>query len=345
MKTNERNLTIDFIKAFSIFGVIAIHVNSVLLTNTNISSFSWNVGLFYGVLFRQSVPLFLMASGAIMLNPDKELPLKRLYFHNILRIVVAMIFWGICYKMYHLIQSHQFTTPILWHSFKEVLLFNQEFHFYYIHVILVTYIFLPVTRLLAKNADKKLYIYALILLFFFGTVYPTLRVFHPFRLLSGYTKQWTINFAYASIGYSLLGYYLKTYPLSIKKSLCYTVTGLFSTILFTVILSHHDNTLNEVFLQGLSPTVFLSAIGMFGLSSHFNVKGFLKKIITYVSKASFFIYLSHLLILYAFQNYGITAQMISPVISVPLITLMILGICILIYSIISKIPLLNQYIM
>ncbi len=345
MKTNERNQTIDFIKAFSIFGVIAIHVNSVLLTNSALCSVPWNIGLLYGVLFRQSVPLFLMASGAIMLNPDKELPLKKLYFHNILRILVAMIFWGICYKLYHLTISNQFSLSAVWHSFKEVLLFHQEFHFYYIHVILITYLFLPLTRLFAKNADKKLYIYTFILLFFFGTVYPTLRVFHPFSLLSGYTKQWTINFTYASIGYSLLGYYLKIYPLSLKKSLSYTVIGLFSTILFTVILSRLENVLSEVFLQGLSPTVFLSAIGIFSLISHVNIKGFLKKIITYISKASFFIYLSHLFVLYTFQNYGITAQIMSPIISVPLITLMILGICILIYSVISKIPFLNQYIM
>ena len=345
MKTNERNLTIDFIKAFSIFGVIAIHVNSILLTNASIGSFSWNMGLFYGVLFRQSVPLFLMASGAIMLNPDKELPMKKLYFHNILRIVIAMIFWGMCYKLYHLTISNQLSLSAVWHSFKEVLLFNQEFHFYYIHVILITYIFLPLTRLLAKNADKKLYIYAFILLFFFGTVYPTLRVFHPFNLLSGYTKQWTINFAYASIGYSLLGYYLKIYPLSIKKSFCYTVTGLLLTILFTVILSYRDMALNEIFLQGLSPTVFLSALGIFGLITHVNIKGFLSKTITYISKASFFIYISHLFVLYIFQNYSITAQMMSPVISVPIITLAILGICLFIYSVISKIPLLKKYIM
>ncbi|MGI6197065.1 MAG: hypothetical protein ACOYIO_08330 [Eubacteriales bacterium] len=35
----------------------------------------------------------------------------------------------------------------------------------------------------------------------------------PFTLLSGMTPQYLINMTYASVGYGLLGWYLRAYPL------------------------------------------------------------------------------------------------------------------------------------
>ena len=92
--TERRNTGIDLIKAIAIFGVLVIHVDASVLMQGEIGSFDWNCGLLWGTIVRGSVPLFLMASGAIMLNPHKNITIKRLYFHNIARIVVSMLVWG-----------------------------------------------------------------------------------------------------------------------------------------------------------------------------------------------------------------------------------------------------------
>lgn len=122
--------------------------------------------------------------------------------------------------------------------------------------------------------------------------------------------------------------------------------GLGLTITFgtTFYLSAQTGQLNDMFLQGTSPGVFLLATGIFTLARNVKIKGGFKKAVVYVSKASFCIYLSHIFILYILTHFGITAQMLPSIISVPLVAGIIMLVCLVIYAMISKIPLLNKWI-
>lgn len=339
-----RDSSVDLIKAFAIIGVLVIHVTSCVLTQTEIGSFEWISGLFWGSLVRASVPLFLMASGAIMLNPEKKLPLKKLYLHNIARIVVAMLVWGFLYKIYHLVAEDKLNISMLWYSFKRLLLFDQEFHFYYIHMILVVYVFLPVTRHFAEKADKKLLEYALGIWLVLAILYPTLKTFHPFTLLAGLTSQWAINLTFASVGYGLLGYYLKKYPLSLQKGVFLLVVGFLLTFGATFYLSYKNNSLDELFMQGNSIGVCLLSAGIFSIASYLSFGNAATKVVASISKSSFCIYLSHMFVLYQLTDMGITARLFAPIFSVPLISAAVLFVSFIIYIVLSKIPVLNKWI-
>ena len=342
--TIKRNITIDLIKAVSIFGVIVIHVVSSILTQGEIGSFQWMCALFWGSLVRGSVPLFLLASGAIMLDARKRISLKKLYFHNIARIVVAMLVWGFGYKLYRLLIDGQLNLTNILYSFKRLLLFDQEFHLYYIHIILLVYAFLPMTRVFAEKADKRTFEYAIGIWAFFSIVWPTLRKFEPFSLITGIPIQWTINLAYSAIGYGVLGYYLNTYPLKFRKSiLCFSI-GFIITFGMTFYLSAKYGTFNDMFLQGTSPGVFLLVTGIFSFARFIKVEKYFAKLIVFVSRASFCIYLSHIFILYILIHFGVMTQMLPTIISIPLISGSILLICLIIYFVISKIPILNKWI-
>ena len=234
---SNRNLNIDLIKVCAILGVIVIHVCSSVLTQVPIGTFNWISALSYGTIFRASVPLFLMASGAILINPDKPFSIKKLYLHNILRIVIAMLFWGLGYKIYHLHVDGNLNFDAVWYSVKRLLLFDHEFHFYYIDMILIVYIFLPITRLVVEKADKKLLKYLLSIWMIFAVIYPTLRCFKPFSLLSGMTGQWAINLTYSSIGYGILGYYMSKYKPSIFAGIIAFLSGIAITFGATFYLS------------------------------------------------------------------------------------------------------------
>lgn len=344
MSDSNRDITIDLIKAIAIYGVLVIHVAAAVLTQEQVSSGQWNGALLWGSLARGSVPLFLMASGAIMLDPMKKISLKKLYFHNIARIVAAMLVWGFCYKLYHLFVDDQLTLFNIWHSFKRLLLLDQEFHFYYIHIILLVYAFLPITRNFAEKASKKTIEYALCIWIVLAIVYPTLRNFAPFTLITGIPVQWMINLTYASIGYGLLGYYLKKYPLTFIKGLFCACVGFFITFFMTYYLSIQTSKLNDIFLQGTSVGVFLLAVGIFSISGFIRFKAKTEKRIIFLSKASFCIYLSHMFILYILAHFDITAKMLPTVFSVPIISGIVLLICLCIYLIIEKIPFLNKWI-
>lgn len=54
---------------------------------------SWLAGLLWSALSHAAVPLFLMASGALLLDPTRELSLKKLYTKNFPRLLAAMLVW------------------------------------------------------------------------------------------------------------------------------------------------------------------------------------------------------------------------------------------------------------
>jgi len=338
----KRDISIDLVKLIAIIGVVIIHSCDFSLP---VASIDWNLSLFWRTLSGASVPLFLMASGAVMLDCNKKITLKKLYLKNILRILVSMFFWGVLYKIFHLSQSNGLTLSTAINGVKEVLFFNQEFHFYYMHMILVVYAFLPITRLIVAHADQKTLRYLILLWFLFAIIYPTLKQFYPVNLFGGMTTMWSINLTYASIGYGILGYYLKKYPLSITKSIICFLSGVISMYTLTLFKSVCQGVLYEHFLSGNTFCAAFLAAGIFGFSRCIDISSInLKSFISWISKASFCVYLVHMFVMYFFKDNGFTVSFGSYIISIPVYAFLIIAVCLVIYYILSKIPLVRKWL-
>lgn len=343
--TNCRSRTVDLIKTLAIIGVIFIHT----CTNVNsmqIGSPDWLVGIFYGSVTRASVPLFLMCSGALFLCPDRPLSTKKLYRKSIPRLLIAMVFWGTAYKAYHLLIQGNFTPENLFSEFKNVIMFNQEFHLYYIHIMLLCYAFFPIVRIFTDHASKRMVEYALALWFVLGILYPTVAGYWPFSLLSGIPLQWKMNMTYASVGYCLAGYYLRKYPIRPRTALFSGMVGLSIVYGGTVLLSIKGSRFDARFLEGMTVGVCLLAVGIFGICQHIGPKigGITERISTYISKASFCIYTVHMFVLYGFMGLGFRVNILPCVISIPLMVISCLALSTLAYWVLSHIPIVKKWI-
>ncbi len=338
----NRNISIDFIKFIAIIGVVIIHHCSfVMPVGTN----GWTETLIVRSLAGASVPLFLMASGAVMLDSAKPLGLKKLYFKNILRIIIAMLFWGMVYKFYHLNEAGKLSADTAISAFKEVLFFNHEFHFYYMHMILLVYVFLPITRTLANSLNKGQFSYAIVLWVAFAVAYPTLKRFYPFSEIQGMTTMYGINLTYASIGYGLIGYYLKKYNMPSLLAFVFLIAGLSMTFGLTFYKSIGSGVLYEHFLAGNGIPVCFMAIGIFSLCMRISLKSVkTKSCIVYISKSSFLIYLVHMLVKYTMEKYSLLLGSRFALLSIPINAVINLLICIAIYSVLSKIPLIRKWL-
>lgn len=342
IKLTKRNIPIDFIKLIAIIGVVIIHNCSFAMP---VTANGWTSTLALRALAGASVPLFLMASGAVMLDSAKPLSLKKLYFKNILRIIIAMIFWGMAYKLYHLNEAGMLSFDASLSAFKEVIFFNQEFHFYYMHMILLVYVFLPVTRALASFMDKRQLEYTLIIWFVFAICYPTLKRFYPFSEIQGMTTMYGINLTYASIGYGLVGYYLNKHNFSPYLALVLLVSGVAMTFGLTFYKSMGSGVLYEHFLAGNGIPVCFMAIGVFSLCMRFSSSSFIvNSSIVYISKASFLIYLVHMLVKYTLEKYSFTVSGVSVLLSIPANAFLNIIICIAVYFALSKIPLIRKWL-
>ncbi len=334
----QRDTRLDVIKTIACFCVVVIHICSYTST---VGSINWYGNVFWRALCGAAVPLFLMCSGALFLQP-KPLSLKKLYLKNLLRVLVAGFAWAFVYKIHHICVAGTLTPSLLWQAIKEVLLFQHEFHLYYIQIVLVLYIGMPVLRVIAVHATRREILYALAVWFVFGIVYPSVIVFWPFRLLGGVANLWILNMIYAAFGYALLGYYLYAYPISLRASLGAVLAGFLITFVSTVVGSLKTGVLYEQFLSGMSVGCALLAAGIYGSCLH--IKRTLPAAV-YVSKASFLVYLAHMLwINFLKDNLHITADCFSAWLSVPILAIGTIAVCTGLYFVLSHIPVVKKWL-
>lgn len=341
----KRKIYIDLVKTIAIIGVIVIHTSSSAVM-LSAGTFSWNAAMIFRSVFGASVPLFLMCSGALLLNPEKIMTVKKLYCHSLMRIVIAMFFWAVIYKVYHLVSDGIFNTSTMIHSLKEVLLFNHEFHFYYLHMIIIVYVFLPITRKFVSSSDKSDLEYFIVVWIALGIVMPTVMSFYPFTLLGGMIPQWMINLTYSSVGYGVLGYYLSVYPISLKFGALTAIVGSIATFVMTLVMTLKNGVFYEGFLSGVSINVFSLAVGIYTLCVHVSKKigEKAKNICKTLSGASFCIYLIHVFVIYLFSSVGFTYQTFNVALYIPIASICNLAICLVVWMIIKRIPGINKYI-
>ena len=230
-----------------------IHVSAqYLVVYGAVGTWQFDASVVWRCLCGAGVPLFLMCSGALMLRPEKELTVKRLYSHNILRLVIAMLVWAMAYKLWWLYFGGALNAANIVNAFKEVLLFNQEFHLYYIHIMLLVYFFLPVTRSFVKNATEKEMRYFLLVWFLFGILYPTVKPYWPFNLVGDIPSQWSMVMSYSAIGYGVLGYYINRNRFSVKTGMLLAVIGYAAVLLPTLLVTRANGVLFQGCLDGMT---------------------------------------------------------------------------------------------
>ena len=342
MSELKRDYNIDLLKVIAIFGVLIIHSCNY---NSEIASLNWVSAVFWGTITRASVPIFLMTSGAMMLEPKKELGMKKLYLHNFLRIVIAMVFWAWAYKLFYSFFARELSIGRAFEQLGEVLLFQQEFHFYYLHMIIIVYMFLPITRIITKYADKKQLEYTLFIWLLFGIVYPTLRLFKPFSGFDGIVGNWVMTMPYAAIGYGLLGYYLKKYPPVKSTGICLTISGFAVIFWGTYIASAAGGEFYSGFMEGMSVGTLMLAVGIYTLIDSVTIKpGKFAKCITWLSKASFCVYLVHIFFLRLIEMRGFSIDLWYEFFTIPALAIVVFVCSIAVYAVLSKIPLVRKWL-
>ena len=273
MKTH-RLYYLDFLRIIATLAVIMIHVASQsLYYTTDVHSFTWQSLNFWASTTRWSVPIFVMISGALFLDPKKPIHLERLYRKNIWRIVCAAAFWHVFYTIY---------TFLFEDSRKSVavhLLIHGYSHLWFLHMIIGLYLLVPLLRKITASLPLTRYflllavVFSIILPTFFG-IYNSLTQYHtfPFAIktvissFSGLTISVYFSFTLWFVTYFVAGYYFNHVTLTKKTRLVIyvlAVLGLIVTFLGTNGLSlRYDDRVTPLYSY-MSLNVAASALGLF----------------------------------------------------------------------------------
>ena len=342
-QTGKRDAGLDVVRAAAIVFVVIIHIagNSLVV---GVGSFNWWGSLFWGALARPAVPLFFMCSGALMLGRD--IPLKRLYGRNMLRIVVAMLVWAFGYQLVPVL-SGQPDLAGLWSAIKNTLLFRHEFHFYYLHILILVYAFLPVTQVFIRGASKRELEYLLGFWFVTGILFHLIGQFWPFTLIEPLNTWYKLGMGYAAIGYGVLGWYLKRYGSSVSHIWYWLalVSGLAVTFAGTAVFSLRAGMLDDRFLGGMSPGPMLMALGLFGLMANREKwPAPVVRVSGRLALSAFCIYLVHVLIMRVEMKLGMDVFASPSLVVIPLSALAVMVPSHLCWEVLRHIPIIKTWL-
>lgn len=345
-----RSAPVDAAKTFAIFGTLLIHASAVGGFSWETGSVHWLCALLWGSVLRCAVPVFFLCSGALLLDPEKEISLRRVWTRYIPRILVALFFWAGAYEALPILLAWLRTGVVEAAALKtaasHLLLWHHRSHLYYLHIILLVYAMVPLTRLFAAKADRRLLGYALGLWFALGCVLPALRLFPPLSGIGGIPAQYPINLTWGAVGYTLLGRVLTVEAPRHRPRifLLLYLLGLGLTFGGTWVMSLHQGELYQGFLQGNAPGVCLEAAGLYGwCASRLSSASPARWTVT-VSKASFCVYLTHLFFLDFLTARGFSAGVFPPVWAVPALTAAVFAAGFLVWLVLRYIPVVNRYL-
>lgn len=309
MIRNNRIVYVDMLRILSIIAVIVLHYTAEVLTSTNnFNSSAWWISNGFNSISRFAVPVFFMISGAMILRTNIR-SYREFYAKRVIPLLIPLLTWSLIYGLYnqyYIIRSNMNAYEFAIDFGFRLLTDRNYVHLWFLYAIIAIYMTVPLISKFIRSCSERDLRYYLLFWFIVSIAYRFISD-AVFRATEQYINIPIMNipFFMGFLGYFILGHYLFHFNLPLKaKNLLYNlgIVSFFLTPVATYFASMHSGVLDEMFYGNYSITVFFMSVGLFiffkekepHLSKSVNHK--VQKLIGSISKASFSIYLIHLLV-------------------------------------------------
>lgn len=324
----KRTIYFDCLRILATIAVVILHVAAQNWYVTNIHSYEWNVMNIYDSLVRWGVPIFVMISGALFL--EREVDIKRLYTHNIFKIVLTFIIWTTIYAVgQSLYKGFEWKTFIKW-------LIGGHYHMWFLFMIVGLYMMVPFLKKIVESESLTRYFLglgfvAIFIIKYCADVLELLGI-----TLGKLANTWLANFELHMVtGYVLYfvgGYYLSKIELNKKLRVTIYISGVIgfvSTIFLTKWLCDTLDRHVSYFYTNFTLNVFLESVAVFvfikQLMTKIRLREHIEKCISKISGCCFTAYLVHVLVIEILRFVvGLDTMTFDPLLSVPIISLIVL---------------------
>ena len=300
----ERIFYYDFLRAFAIIGVIICH------TMFYFGPISTTLGVIAQSTFhdlgRIGVPIFLMISGALLLNRDYP-NLGDFLKRRFARIVYPFIFWMILITL----TNFHFNKPYsyMWNVF----IGNPSIAWYFWALIGI-YLAIPILNVFIKEYGEKGCKYFLTIWF----IFIMLNTFNLYPLFPYFKLDWFCGF----MGYPVLGYYLSTKQFKYSNTKMWLIGLLILVISLGIFVYHtYYYTIASVTLMYQNIIIVFMGIGTFLFVKYLDEDGkfnkiknnFIGKVISSISLCSYGMYFSHVIVIMFMSKINPHSTLLFPV--------------------------------
>lgn len=353
-KTKDRILYADILRIVTIFSVIVFHITTTrwFAAFTPDTMNEWQVLNFFVCFLRWCVPVFFMLSGMIYLDPDYKISFKKLYTKTIPRMLCALIFWGVTYRLLSpltatLLDVKEVTSTDWQKIYTEIFTGIPWHHLWFIYPLVGMYILVPILRVFTIHAKREHLLYFVVLYFIFGSLIPYLNGFYRLHI------SFTINALNSYVGYFISGYFFHKYNLKTgEKIVLYTLgaVSLLGTFIIPTMIALKSNGPVTHYFDRLAPHIMLSAFFVFVLIKNIVNKSLQiqryknNRYITLLANCGLGIYMVHDFFNILLGMLHLDTSTFPAIVSVPVYAIFIYMASFGVVLIIKKIPVLNKWI-
>ena len=236
-----------------------------------------------------AVPCFVMATGTLLLRPEKEITFKKLFGKMILKMVIVLVVFTLLFAIFDSVFINK--NDVLTTTYQNILYDSGWKHMWYLYLMIAIYLMLPLCKSIVNN--KNILIYTCVLLFIFMSLKPTIETIVG-KQTAFYICTYSVYPLFLFAGYLIHNKILK---LSIYIYLLGTIIGLSSIAVLTY-MSRTNKILSNLLSSYSFPIIVLTAICIYGLFNYNNESIRIIDVIALeLEKCSFGIYLIHMAIL------------------------------------------------
>ncbi len=341
----QRNISYDLMRISAAVLVVLLHIAATKSKTLEPSDFDWKVMNFYNCFTRCCVPLFFMLNGAFSLK--KDIDIKKLYLKKILPLVAVYIVWSFLYVV-DTLGIEKFMQTGLINILK--MMVSGKYHLWFIPTLIGLYMLHPILRAIVGYKDGMYVKYYFVLFICAGIIKPTLLLFltEEHSLYISLLKKIPVELVSYS-GYVLLGYYL-TNMHSKKYRPRNLLLAFIGICIVTAVLCQlyaegkgepigilYSNTTVNSFLEAVVLFLFFRDLkGKYGRTT--------ERIVAYLSPLTFGVYLLHPFVMEQLDTkLSLNALAFSPIISIPILTVLITLICLAVTFVMIKIPVAKKF--
>ena len=353
MESNKKiGIPVDLIRTIAIGLVVLLHASNEALEASSVPMPYWWTALVYKSLALSCVPLFVMLSGALLLQPAKlNEPIRVFLRKRLTRIGLAFGFWSMVYLAWGFyINNVPVTLSNVMQGIVKDLFTGPWYHFWFIYLIVGLYLITPILRVFLSNGNPRITRY-LISIWFTG-----IAIIPLIQLGLGYTLNAGVFIIGGFIGYFVMGNYLQKVilrPIILHGLLIASFIGtIFAVWLMTYPLSSLGE--NNYFLGYLTLNVIVGSAALFLILLKFKPdwpgtnKAAARRVVQAISNNTLPIFLFHVIILETFERgllgFKLSFTNLNPIVEIPLLATLTFFITFGLILLMRRIPVLKKLI-
>ena len=180
---------LDNSRIFAIYSVIVLHVAADVVLGNDVGSEYWWYGNLIDSIVRWCVPVFVMISGALLLDPHKNESLLIFYKKRLSKILLPILFWSVFYLSWASLKNilHG-NEPTALELIKKLLSGRPYYHMWFLYMILSLYLFTPFFRKIISHSTRKEIILLVFIMFLFAGVNYIYRKLVSYRHIHQFLK-------------------------------------------------------------------------------------------------------------------------------------------------------------